>query len=295
MKTRNLTEAARLMYVTQPAVSQALREFETQLGMELFYRGRGQIRPTNEAEILLPDVERVLSHVDSLKSRAMDLQDALGGQIKVAATPILSIYSMPPVVNRMLLDRPRLRIAMQSLATPELMEHVRSEAVELGFTFGPVIDVGVTITPLFETRLVCLMQANHPLAARKRIHTSDTDGERLVVLSAQSPSGFAIRNALQNMDDVSVQIETNSAGVAVEIVRHTGAIAIIDPMTALSKQDDSIVIRPFDPDIKMSAVVVSSRHRSASKIALQFVAHARAVFAAHAGALRALGIEARAL
>src|SRR3546814_841294 len=199
MKTRNLTETARLMHVTQPAVSQALREFEAQLGMELFYRGRGQIRPTNEAGVLLPDVERILSFVDSLKSRPMDLQDALGGQIRVAATPTLSIHSMPPVIDRMLLDRPRLRIALQSLATPELMEQVRSEAVELGFTFGPVIDVGVTIQPLFETCLACLMKADHPLAERKRIGAADIEGQRLVILSAQSPRSEEHTSELQSL------------------------------------------------------------------------------------------------
>src|SRR3546814_16998494 len=125
----------------------------------------------------------------------MGLQGALGVQIRVASTPTLSIHSMPPVIDRMLLDRPRLRIALQSLATPELMEKVRSEAVELGFTFGPVIDVGVTIQPLFETCLACRMKAYHPLAERKRCGAAYTGGQRLVLLSAQSPSGFAIRHA----------------------------------------------------------------------------------------------------
>src|SRR3546814_17828089 len=123
----------------------------------------------------------------------MGLQGALGVQIRVASTPTLSIHSMPPVIDRMLLDRPRLRIALQSLATPELLEQVRPEAVELGFTFGPVIDVGVTIQPLFEPCLACLMTADAPLAKSKGNGAAGIAVHRHFILPAQSTPGIDTR------------------------------------------------------------------------------------------------------
>jgi len=295
MKTRNLTETARLMHVTQPAVSQALREFEGQLGLELFRRGGGRIRPTEEALALLPDVERLFTQVGLLKFRAGELRDTLGGQISIAATPVHSLYSMPKIIERMLNDRPRLRVSLRSLPTQDVVQLVKSEAVEIGFTFGPIIEVGLSVEPIFESSLSCFIRSDHPLRARKRITVNDLDGQRLVVLSAATPSGLAVRGALQNNNIEFAQVETDNAAGAVEIVRTTNGIALIDPIPILGQREKDIIIRPFEPLIKMTVLVVFSRHRERQKITKQFIQHAKSVFAEHAKALARESIYSKVL
>ena len=295
MKTRNLTETARLMHVTQPAVSQALRDFEAQLGLKLFNRGGGRIRPTQAALTILPDIERLFSHVGTLKFRVAELQDSLGGQISIAASPILSVHSMPGVISEMLAERPRLNVSLQSMATTELVELVRSETVDLGFTFGPIIEIGVAVEPLFETRLSCVLARDHPLASREAIGIDDLNEHRLVVLSPSSPSGLVVRDLFQRAGTNPAQIETNSAAAAVEIVRQIGSMALVDPMPILEHETSWAVIRPFEPSITMSALVVYSRHRALPKIAMKCIAHSRTVFQRHAEKLTALGIPSRVL
>src|SRR4051812_49642096 len=56
MRTGSVTAAARLLHVTQPAVSAMLKHFENRLQMKLFERAGGRLVPTPEAQALLPDV-----------------------------------------------------------------------------------------------------------------------------------------------------------------------------------------------------------------------------------------------
>src|SRR6185437_6889619 len=91
-----------------------------------------------------------------------------------------------------------LRVSLRSLSTQDLVQLVKSEVVEIGFTFGPIIEVGLSVEAIFESSLSCFLRSDHPLASRKRITVDDLDGQRLVVLSPATPSGLAVRGALQN-------------------------------------------------------------------------------------------------
>ena len=296
MKTRSLTETARLMYVTQPSVSQTLRELENQIGIELFYRRSGRIRPTEEAMILLPEVERLFSQVGSFAFRANELRDTLGGKIAVACVPVLSGRSLPLSIERMLKVRPRLNITLQSVTTSEVLQLVKSETVELGFVFGPITEGGIGIEPILETQFAYMIPRDHPLASRERLTAADLKGQQLIVLSPMTPPGLLLRDALRrhNADNL-VQVTTNSAYAALSLLRTTGMIAIIDPFPILDLATEDIVIRPFEPAIKMTVAVTFSRHRAIPKIALQFVKEARAVLSEQAARLNELGIPTRML
>src|SRR5688572_2447914 len=108
-QTRSVTETARLMNVTQPAVSQTLKDMELQLGFSIFVRVSGRTRLTEEAMQLLPRVERLLTQANSLKSYAVELRDARAGQLSVAAIPSLAGAIIPTAMARFRDERRHVR------------------------------------------------------------------------------------------------------------------------------------------------------------------------------------------
>ena len=67
MRAGTITEAARVLNVTQPAVSAALKQLERRLGMNLFDRVGGRLQPTPEARALLPDVAEIFGRIGALR------------------------------------------------------------------------------------------------------------------------------------------------------------------------------------------------------------------------------------
>lgn len=290
MKTQSLTDTARHLNVSQPAVSQALREVEVQLGLELFLRVGGRIRPTAEAQRLLPDVERLFSNLGSLVSNAVELRDKKAGRLVIAATPIISSVVLSEATALLMNDRSRAQINIVSTTTMEVVEMVKQETADLGFTFQPVREQAVSVEPLVSMQMTCLMRDDHPLAQRTELTIEDLIGERVIALSVQNPSGSELRKALaaRGIENFS-QVETNSAIVCLKLVKHGVGIAVVDPVAVLGGDASGIVLKRLVPSIDLSIAVISSRHRERPGIAQEFVDHARAVTAAQVAVMRSFG------
>ena len=73
MRAGTITEAARILNVSQPAVSVALKHFESRIGMRLFDRAGGRLKPTPEAKALLPDVAEIFGRLSAVERFSQDL------------------------------------------------------------------------------------------------------------------------------------------------------------------------------------------------------------------------------
>ena len=87
MRAGSITAAARVLNVTQPAVSVALRQLEARLRMKLFDRSGGRLQPTPEARALLPDVAEIFGRIGAVERLSQDLASGARGVFTVAATP----------------------------------------------------------------------------------------------------------------------------------------------------------------------------------------------------------------
>src|SRR5262245_2697359 len=106
MRVRNVTEVARLLRISQPAISQALRSLEEDFGFELFARSGGRIIPTAEASAVLPEIERLFTHLSTLTSRVGELRDERAGSLSIATIPTLTNWLLPKAVAALRLERP---------------------------------------------------------------------------------------------------------------------------------------------------------------------------------------------
>jgi len=92
--------AARLLNVSQPAVSRMLRQVETELGFELFKREHGRLFVTNEARALLPEVAKVFDAFETALRLAGDISAGRTGMITIAATATLATTLLPRTIQR---------------------------------------------------------------------------------------------------------------------------------------------------------------------------------------------------
>ncbi len=141
MQTRNLTETARLLRVSQPAVSQTLKELEAQLGLPLFVRSGSRINPTGEARQLLPDIERLLTQSGVVESRAVELRDAGAGGLSLASISNVAGAVLPQIVASFGQERPRVKLRVNAyVGRDDVMRQVRQEGADLGIIHAPVDD-----------------------------------------------------------------------------------------------------------------------------------------------------------
>jgi DNA-binding transcriptional LysR family regulator len=296
MRTRSVTETARLMRVSQPAISQSLRELERELGLDLFIRRGGRIHPTAEGMGLLREVDRVFVQLSALESRAAELGDARAGSLTVASIPTLLGSLVPRAAARLLAERPRLRLRLTAEDTQAVARQVREESVDLGLVYSPVEEPGIAAEPLFGTAIVCLMPAGHPLAARRVVTPALLEQERVLMLTPGTPPGLLLREALErHRIALGRALETNTSFAAVSLVREGVGVALTDPAILLSAAARGLLARPFEPRIEMRLALLFSRQRPVPRVATRFVALLREVLDEMAQDLGALGLPAERL
>lgn len=279
MQTGSVTGAARLLHVTQPAISNVLKHTEQQQGFRLFERIGGRLYPTPEANDLLPDINEIFGRIGTLNRIVHEMRDGRTGRLVVAASPTLVNAFLPRAVALLRQHSPGVRVAIQSLPTPLVIDRVARREVDIGIVYAPVDDGGVDAEDLVATELACVVPKGHPLARRRAINAADLNGLTVISLGARTRIGGLIEEGCRraNLPVPEVQIEASSSLAACLMVGEGAGVGLVDRATALSGKFTDLLFRPFRPRIAVSVLLIFTRERPRSRAALQFSQQLRAV------------------
>lgn len=117
----SMTAAADKLYLTQPAISQQIRNLEEELEAEVLVRGVRNIRPTLQGELLFDYAKRILQLAQQAEVAVKAMGAELKGQLRVGTLNSLGIQLMSPIVGRLLKHNPKLSIKIDYAMGDELI------------------------------------------------------------------------------------------------------------------------------------------------------------------------------
>lgn len=271
MSSSSLTEAARRLNVSQPAVSTMLKHTESQLGIKLFQRIGGRLYPTPEAQVLFADVEGIFARIATLERVAQNLRDGRTGALTVAATSTLANTLLPKAIARFRQTRPRVRLQIESLPTDQVVARVSKRESDLGLIYAQVQDGGTESVVIGRTRVACVMRRDHPMAWRPEIGPGDLGDQDIITYGPGTPMGSLIEQCfarsgrrLQTVTEVSFSL------TACFIANEGHGVALIDPVISLSGTFPGLVVKPFVPEIEIELRLLFPRDRPRSRLTAQF-------------------------
>lgn len=127
----SMTGAADKLYLTQPAISQQIRNLEEELGVELLVRGVRQIKPTLQGEVLYDFAKRILQLSQQGEVAVKALGAELKGQLKVGTLNSMGVHLMSPIVSRLLKYNAKLSIVIDYGDGAELIEAYNRNELDL--------------------------------------------------------------------------------------------------------------------------------------------------------------------
>ena len=272
MLTSSVSGAAKLLNVSQPAVSRLIAHAEQRLGLSLFDRIKGRLYATPEAKRLFAEVDVVYQGVQRVNEVADDLIENRLGHLRIGCSPSLSQDVMPRAVARFYRDYPDVRIQLQGLTPGLLMQAVLTKQLELGVAFTTETHPGVTAKRLFDNRIVVALPANHPLTARNVLHARDLVGQPLIGYASEIPVGQLIRKHIQEEAlDLRFRTEVQQLHVACALVQAGAGIALIDEVTASGPIWTRVMFRPFRPAIAAPVAILHGTYEPLSRLATAFI------------------------
>ena len=157
--------AADAEFVSQPGLSDQVRELERRLGVTLFERGRQGARVTAAGSDVITVARRILADVADLQQLAAAHDGTIRGVVRLAAIPTMAPYLLPATVG-LLHDRwPDARLELVERQSEDLLADLRESRIDLGLLAIPYDTGNLTVEPVLEEAFHLAMPDGHPLAA----------------------------------------------------------------------------------------------------------------------------------
>lgn len=233
MVTGSVTGAAKLLNVSQPAVSRLLSYTEQRLGLALFERIKGRLHPTPEARRLLAEVNAVFLTVQRVNEVAEDLIEHRHGHLRVACSPSLGQGLLPRAVGRFLARYPDARVSILTLVPAVLTQALLTQQADLGVVLLADEHPNLQSQLLYPNRLLVAMPEGHPLAAHESIDLQQLAGASFVGYGSDMPIGNVLRELFLNANMVvRPKVDAQQVHVACALVQEGIGVALIDELTA---------------------------------------------------------------
>jgi LysR family transcriptional regulator, cys regulon transcriptional activator len=178
----NLTETAKALFTSQPGVSKAILELESELGVDIFARhGKRLRRVTEPGEQVLKSIEVIMREVGNLKRIGEEFSAQDVGTLSIATTHSQARYFLPGPVAQLRRQHPNVAISLHQGSPSQVARMVAEEVADIGLATESLDDVeGLVSLPCYEWHHAIVMPAGHRLAALERISLEDLAAEPLV-------------------------------------------------------------------------------------------------------------------
>jgi DNA-binding transcriptional LysR family regulator len=268
--------AAQDLGMSQPAVSNALKTMETQVGFALFERSNNRLFPTVEALGIQDEAEAIFALHANLRSRLFDLRDGRSGQLRIVATPPLGYSLVPPALRNFLASRPEVQVSFDVRRYEGVVDSVANGVAELGFALGLASHPGLASEIVTRGQMVCVLPPDHELAALSSVSPKDLAAYPFIALERGTRLGEAVRASFA-MGGIPFRsaVEVRYCNTACVLAGAGVGVAVVDPFSPHQGGSHRLIVRPFLPVTPAESHVFWSETRPLSRLARTFLAEIR--------------------
>ncbi|MBE9606612.1 LysR family transcriptional regulator [Acetobacteraceae bacterium H6797] len=250
MLAGGLTAGARLLNVSQPAVSRLIRDLEEALEIPLFERGAGRLRPTLEAGRLYAAVERHFDTMRDVAETASGLRAFRLGQLRIAAAPTLSLDLMPRLIQKLLAAHPQASVRLMTATAVDVTTMVAKAEADLGVAAVAPDTPGVVPEVMPPLPAVCAMPRGHALARAEKVDLRDLDGQPFIAIGGEGIFQLRIRRAIETSGaSPRTRLVAPSSATAARCVAEGIGLAVLDPFAGALVDTSRVEVRPVEPPL----------------------------------------------
>jgi DNA-binding transcriptional LysR family regulator len=264
-RTRTISRAADTLFVTQPALTTRLQRLEEELDTKLFVRTPRGMKLTEAGEVFLPHAVKALDSLADGRRIVNAFERGGAGRLTLGAAPAISTYVLPRILKRFSISHPRVGVSVRTGHSEEVLELVLREQVDLGLV-RELRHPDIVSTPLYEDRVIFVVEPGHRFAGRGKIRLDEISGEQLVLFDRTS-SYSELTNAVFRSAGVRPEgvMELDNIDAAKKMVQEGFGVALI-PYTAVADELDAgllcrVEIEDAEP-LRRQIVAVRRRDRS---------------------------------
>jgi DNA-binding transcriptional LysR family regulator len=263
-RARSVSRAADSLFLTQPALTARIQGLERDLGAQLFVRTPRGMKLTEAGDAFLPFAARAIETLADGRRMVNAFERGGAGKLALGAAPAVSTYVLPAVLARFSVGHPRVAVSVRTGHSEELLDLVVRDRVDLGLVRA-LRHPDIASTPLYEDRLLLVVEPKHRFALTGSIELAQIAGEQLVLFDRTS-SYTELTNALfRGAGVVPLGVmELDNIEAAKKMVQQGFGVALL-PQTAVAAELEAgllceIEIEDAEP-VRRQIVAIRRRDR----------------------------------
>lgn len=232
---RSFSRAAVKLHRTQPAVSQAIRRLEDELGERLFDRSSKDGMLTDAGEVLLDYAKRLMRLAEEATTSVRELRDLRRGRVLIGANEA-AVHSLLPLIGAFRTEHPNIQVDVRRVQARQIGVEVLQRSLDFGLlTFLPS-DRGLESLDLGTDELVLLTHPEHPLAAQDQVTLAEFAREDVIAHNDPSPArDEVLRYSERRHAPINIQVALPSLDAIKRAVEMRMGVALLPKRCALAE------------------------------------------------------------
>jgi DNA-binding transcriptional LysR family regulator len=243
----SISKAANHLYITQPAVSRAIRQLEYELGCTLFTRTPRGVKLTQEGEVLYKSVGQVFSSLSTAERKINALKNLLTGEVRIGASDTLCKHYLIPYLKLFNTLHPGIRIQVICQTTPGIISLLKSGRIDFGMINMPYEDEELVFKSILDIQDCFVAGEKYHYLCNKMQPLNEIVKQPLLLLEKASNSrSFIDRYFEDNSAKAEPAFELGNMDLLIHFAKNDFGIACVI-RNFITDELDSGILREIKP------------------------------------------------
>lgn len=241
-RERSFSRAAEVLGRTQPAISQAIRRLEAEVGERLFDRSSKDGTLTFAGEILVDYARQMLNLRYSAQTALVEMRDLHSGKVTISANEH-TVFFLLPVIAEFRRQHPKIKIEVQRGVASRIPKQITAREVELGVISFTPHDETLRSVPVMNDELTLVVSPKHRFAGKESVSIKDLGNETFVAHNELSPYRQKVIESFEEYNTpLNISVELPSLEAIKKLVEIGVGIALVPRLSAKSEIADGRLI-----------------------------------------------------
>lgn len=235
-KCLNMSQVAKDMYISQPAISQCISEIESEIDTKLFDRIGKKLYLTHEGKIFYEYTRRILNiyeeGINVLRSSKSNK-----GNLVIGASTTIGTYIMPPIINRFNKKEKDIEISMIIDNKQNIEELILNNKVDIAFIEGTVSSKEIILKNIWTDELVFISSINHEWNGKEYLDLEDLKNNKFIIREDGSGTRERFEDFLEDKDiEFDSYIELSNLEAILNYVKLNMGVSCVPYISVLSEE-----------------------------------------------------------
>jgi len=231
-REKSFSRAAETLHRTQPAVSQAIRRLESEIGAPLFDRSSRDGTLTAAGHVLLDFAQQMLTLRHNAHAAVKELKDLQRGRLTLSANEYTVMYLLP-VIPVFRARHPHLKVEVKRSLASRIPSEILGRGAEIGIVSFKPGDASVAAIAVAMDELTLIVPTNHPLARKQVVSVRELGAESFIAHNVPSPYRERVVRAFEKYrTPLNISMEMPTLEAIKRFVEQGMGVALVPRLTA---------------------------------------------------------------